>query len=175
MVFYRSYFLIRIYFSIFLLIDSFVYLKIKFVYIFLYSSYFNLRNIWKKKKHQHSRVFARLIGAPQRKGLVIKLTIITPKKPNSALRHVVKMNIYKTSRHAFARLPGIGNLPTKYNRVLARGGRANDLPTVRLSLIRGVYDFAGLFGKKRRRSLYGTIRPEGLVTHVRRRYRHLRG
>lgn len=113
-------------------------------------------------------------NAPQRKGLVVKLTIITPKKPNSALRHVAKINIYKTVRHAFARLPGIGSLPSKYNRVLARGGRANDLPTVKLTLIRGVYDFQGLFGKKRRRSLYGTIRLEGTVRHVRRRYRHLR-
>lgn len=141
----------------------------------MYSPRFSLRNRWRTAKERFTRVSARLVGAPQRKGLVLKLAIITPKKPNSALRHVAKMTVYKTARHAFARLPGIGSLPSKYNRVLARGGRANDLPTVRLTLIRGVYDFAGLFGKKKRRSIYGTARLEGAIKHVRRRYRHLKG
>lgn len=103
-----------------------------------------------------SRLVYRLQNAPQIKGLVIRLVIITPKKPNSAIRHVAKLSLYKTGRRLFARVPGIGSLPTKYNRVLARGGRANDLPTVRFTLIRNVYDFAGLFGKKKRRSIYGT-------------------
>lgn len=98
---------------------------------------------------------------------------MTPKKPNSAIRHVAKLSLYKTNRFLLTRVPGIGNLPTKYNRVLARGGRANDLPTVRCTLIRNVYDFAGLFGKKKRRSLYGTSRPENYTKHIRRRFRRL--
>ena len=82
-------------------------------------------------------------------------------------------NLTKTGRRGLCRIPGIGSLPTKFNRVLVRGGRANDLPTVRLTLIRGVFDFSGLYQKKRRRSLYGAPRPESLITHRRRRYRHL--
>jgi ribosomal protein S12 len=62
----------------------------------------------------------------------------------------------------------------KFNRVLIEGGRANDLPTVRYTAIRGVLDFAGLFLiKKKRRSIYGARRPDGYSTHVRRKFRHL--
>lgn len=120
-----------------------------------------------------SRVFNRLCGAPHRKGTVSPLAIMTPKKPNSAIRNVAKLIITKNSRRAIARIPGIGNLPTKFNRVLFRGGRANDLPTVRLTLVRGVYDFSPLFLKKRKRSKYGAPRPESKVKHVRRKFRHL--
>ena len=55
---------------------------------------------------------------------------MTPKKPNSAIRNVAKLIAVKSGRRTIARVPGIGNLPTKFNRVLFRGGRANDLPTV---------------------------------------------
>ena len=134
---------------------------------------FYLRNLLKKKYRIRSRVFNRLYGAPQRKGVILRVVLMTPKKPNSAIRHVARLSIYKTGRRALGRIPGIGSSPTKFNRVLCRGGRANDLPTVRLTLIRGVYDFSGLYSKKKRRSIYGAPRPESLITHRRRRYRHL--
>lgn len=135
---------------------------------------FNCRNNLNRfYKNIKSLVFKRLAGGPQRKGLVKKLAIITPKKPNSALRHVAKVSLYKNGRQVFARVPGIGSLPSKFNRVLVRGGRANDLPTVRLTAIRGVYDFVGLLSKKKRRSIYGTPRPETKIKHIRRRFRHL--
>nr|QTT61072.1 ribosomal protein S12 [Euplotes vannus] len=134
---------------------------------------FYLRQILKKRFRCRSRVFNRLYGAPQRKAVVLRVVLMTPKKPNSAIRHVARVSIYKTGRRALCRIPGIGSSPTKFNRVLCRGGRANDLPTVRLTLIRGVYDFSGLYNKKRRRSVYGAPRPESIITHRRRRYRHL--
>ena len=61
----------------------------------------------------------------------------------------------------------------KFNRVLIRGGRANDLPGVSYSLVRGVYDFPALYGKKKSRSFYGVARPErpGVRRHVRRKLR----
>lgn len=136
-------------------------------------NYFYLRNAIKSRFRRRSRVFNRLYGAPQRKGVILRVVLMTPKKPNSAIRHVAKVSIYKTGRRGLCRIPGVGSLPTKFNRVLFRGGRANDLPTVRLTLIRGVFDFSGLYTKKRRRSLYGAPRPESAITHRRRRYRHL--
>nr|YP_011027858.1 ribosomal protein S12 [Euplotes cristatus]UPM52068.1 ribosomal protein S12 [Euplotes cristatus] len=136
-------------------------------------NYFYLRNLLKSYYRHRSRVFNRLYGAPQRKGVILRVVLMTPKKPNSAIRHVAKVSIYKTGRRGLCRIPGVGSLPTKFNRVLFRGGRANDLPTVRLTLIRGVFDFSGLYTKKRRRSLYGAPRPESSITHRRRRYRHL--
>ena len=137
------------------------------------SNNFYLRNSLKVRPKIKSRVFNRLYGAPQRKGTVLKIALMTPKKPNSAIRHVAKITVYKTGRRALCRIPGIGSSPTKFNRVLCRGGRANDLPTVRLTLIRNVFDFSGLYTKKKRRSIYGAPRPESMITHRRRRYRHL--
>jgi small subunit ribosomal protein S12 len=125
------------------------------------------------RKVRRSRVRLRLAGGPQRKGTVTRLAIMTPKKPNSAIRNIAKIVAVKHGRRVIARIPGIGNLPTKFNRVLFRGGRANDLPTVRLTLIRGVFDFSPLFLKKRKRSKYGAPRPESQVKHIRRKFRHL--
>lgn len=134
---------------------------------------FTFRQIYNKRPKIKSPVFNRLYGAPQRKGTVLRIVLMTPKKPNSAIRHVAKITIYKTGRRALCRIPGIGSSPAKFNRVLCRGGRANDLPTVRLTLIRNVFDFSGLYLKKKRRSIYGAPRPESMITHRRRRFRHL--
>lgn len=98
---------------------------------------------------------------------------MTPKKPNSAIRHVAKVNMYKTKKKLIGRVPGAGLLPNKYCRVLVEGGRANDLPTVRYTIIRGVFDFVGLYGRKKRRSIYGASRPEGYTEHIRRRFRRI--
>ena len=138
-----------------------------------YLIYFILK--LKRKNKSISRVFNKLNGAPQRKGLVIRIVLRTPKKPNSALRHLAKTVIYKNSKLVFGRIPGIGSIPTKYNRVLVEGGRANDIPTVRLTLVRNVYDFSGLYNKKKRRSVYGTPRLENYTAHVRRKYRKILG
>lgn len=54
---------------------------------------------------------------------------------------------------------------------MVNGGRANDLPGIGYTLIRGVMDFVPMTGKKRRRSVYGTRRPDGLSKHIRRSIR----
>ena len=96
---------------------------------------------------------------------------MSPKKPNSAVRHVAKVALTNTLR-VTARLPGIGYLCAKYNRVLVEGGRANDLPGVGYTLVRGVYDFAPVISKKKRRSVYGVSRPDGLTKYVRKSMRN---
>lgn len=88
------------------------------------------------------------------------------------MRHVAKVALTNKLR-LISRLPGQGYLCAKFNRVLVRGGRANDLPGVRSTLVRGVYDFPGLFLKKKRRSIYGTSRPDGYTKHVKRSLRKL--
>lgn len=77
---------------------------------------------------------------PQKKGVVSKLRIVTPKKPNSARRKVARIklsNKYMIS----ARIIGQGHNLQSYSHVLIRGGRANDLPGVRYTIIKGVLDF----------------------------------
>lgn len=107
---------------------------------------------------------------PQVKGIVTKVTTMSPKKPNSAVRHIAKVSLTSSIR-VTARIPGIGYICSKYNRVLVTGGRANDLPGVGYTLIRGVYDFSPVIFKKKRRSVYGTSRPDGYTQHVRRSLR----
>lgn len=106
------------------------------------------------------------------KGIVYKLTVMSPKKPNSAIRHIAKVNL-NNSKRVTIRLMGSGVWCIKYNRVLVRGGRANDLPGVGYTGVRGVYDFAQLVHKRYRRSIYGTSRPENYTKHIRRCFRHL--
>jgi small subunit ribosomal protein S12 len=107
---------------------------------------------------------------PQVKGIVTRVVTMSPKKPNSAIRHVAKVDLTNGLR-VTARLPGRGYLCAKYNRVLVRGGRANDLPGVGYSAIRGAYDFSPVVGKKKRRSIYGVSRPSGFSKHIRRSLR----
>lgn len=107
-----------------------------------------------------------------KKGAVRRIKTMTPKKPNSAVRNIAKVKLVNKIKIT-TRLVGIGYLCVRFNRVLARGGRANDLPGVPYTLVRGVYDFAALFSKKRKRSKYGASRIEGSYKHVRRCFRKL--
>ena len=106
----------------------------------------------------------------QVKGIVSKVTTMSPKKPNSASRHIAKVKL-TNDYNVTARVPGIGYVCSKYYRVLVNGGRANDLPGVGYSLVRGVYDFSPVIFKRKRRSVYGTSRPDGFTKHVRRCFR----
>ena len=120
------------------------------------------------KKHA-SRTPA-LQARPQVKGIVTRVTTMSPKKPNSAVRHVAKVALTNGLR-VTARIPGVGYICSKYNRVLVTGGRANDLPGVGYTLIRGVYDFSPVIFKKKRRSVYGVSRPEGYTQYVKKSLR----
>jgi small subunit ribosomal protein S12 len=123
-----------------------------------------------KRKKPNLHRTPRLYGCPAARGLIIRVCIMNPKKPNSAMRHVAKVKLYRKPR-VTARIPGIGFGVAKFNRVLVRGGRANDLPGVSYSLVRGVYDFPSLYGKKKSRSFYGVSRPETGITYIRRKLR----
>jgi small subunit ribosomal protein S12 len=105
--------------------------------------------------------------------MVTKVVSMSPKKPNSAMRHVAKVKL-TNELNVTAKLTGVGYVCAKYNRVLVHGGRANDLPGVGYSLVRGVFDLSPILSKKKRRSVYGTERPESHTTHTRRCFRALK-
>ena len=92
---------------------------------------------------------------PQCKGVCVKIFTRTPKKPNSALRKVVKLKL-TNGRKVEAYIPGEGHNLQEYSVVLMRGGRVPDLPGVKYHLIRGKYDFQGVKVRKNARSRYGT-------------------
>ena len=138
-------------------------------------SYFRVRKFKKPGKRYTKPSFGRapiLKKNPQAKGIVIKVVTVSPKKPNSAIRHVAKINLMNSLKLT-SRLPGKGYLCAKYNRVLVEGGRANDLPGVGYTSIRGVYDFSPVVGKVKRRSVYGVSRPGGFTSFIRRSLRRV--
>lgn len=93
-------------------------------------------------------------GSPQKRGVCIKVTTITPKKPNSALRKIARVRL--TNRmEVTAYIPGIGHNLQEHAIVTIRGGRVKDLPGVRYHIVRGSLDAAGVQNRKQGRSLYG--------------------
>jgi len=88
--------------------------------------------------------------------------IRTPKKPNSALRKIVKLKL-SNKKLVYAYIPGEGHKLQEYSTVLMRGGRVKDLPGIKYHLIRGKLDFAGLAGRKTSRSKYGTKKTKKYV------------
>jgi small subunit ribosomal protein S12 len=93
---------------------------------------------------------------PQKKGICKKLVVRTPKKPNSALRKLVKLSLFSNKKLVYAYIPGEGHTLQQYSTVLMRGGRVKDLPGVKYHLVRGKLDLLGLKNRKTSRSKYGT-------------------
>jgi len=125
------------------------------------------RLLLKKKAHHTAPA---LKQCPQVKGVVKRPRIVTPRKPNSARRPVAKV-ILSNGKRVTSHLPGVGHNIRPHSSVLVRGGGARDLPGVGYTCIRGVYDFAGLHHKKRKRSRFGVKKPIIGVKKLRRKYR----
>lgn len=111
-----------------------------------------------------------LYDRPQIKGVVIKLRITTPRKPNSARRPVAKI-LLSNKKQRVAHIPGKGHSLRKHSEVLISGVGARDLPGVHFSCIRGKYDLTPVYGKIRRRSIYGLKKPDVLKKKLRRKFR----
>jgi len=100
-----------------------------------------------------------LESCPQRRGVCMQVMTRTPKKPNSALRKVARVRL-SNGREITAYIPGEGHNLQEHSIVLVRGGRVRDLPGVRYHIVRGTRDAAGVDGRKRGRSKYGTKAPK---------------
>ena len=110
----------------------------------------------KKRKNKLKRIKTpALEGCPQKRGICMKLVLRAPKKPNSALRKLVKLKL-SNKKKVYAYIPGEGHSLQQYSTVLMRGGRVQDLPGVKYRLIRGKLDLRGLQKRKTSRSKYGT-------------------
>ncbi|MCY4414628.1 MAG: 30S ribosomal protein S12 [Alphaproteobacteria bacterium] len=95
-----------------------------------------------------------LKGCPQRRGVCLRVTVTTPKKPNSALRKIARVRL-TSGVDVTAYIPGIGHNLQEHSVVLVRAGRVKDLPGVRYRVIRGVLDAKGVANRKQGRSKYG--------------------
>src|ERR1700759_4826242 len=119
-----------------------------------------LRQLSFKERIQKRRrcKVAALLGAPMKKGVVVKMAITTPRKPNSAKRKYAKVRVISSKKVIHAHIPGLG--PTfiqEYSIVMVEGGNPPDVPGVNYSLLRGLCDFdqPEIFGKRKKKYKFG--------------------
>src|SRR5688500_17223000 len=93
--------------------------------------------------------------APFKRGVCVKVTTKTPKKPNSALRKVARVRL-GNGQEVWAYIGGEGHNLQEHAVVLVRGGRVPDLPGVRYHIVRGALDLQGVANRKQSRSKYGS-------------------
>jgi small subunit ribosomal protein S12 len=77
--------------------------------------------------------------SPFKRGVVLAVRTMTPKKPNSALRKVARVRL-SNKQEVTAYIPGEGHELAEHSIVLVRSGRVKDLPGVRYQVVRGKYD-----------------------------------
>lgn len=95
--------------------------------------------------------------APFKRGVCVKVTTKTPKKPNSALRKVARVRL-TNGYEVWAYIGGEGHNLQEHAVVTLRGGRVPDLPGVRYHVVRGSLDLQGVANRKKGRSKYGAKR-----------------
>jgi small subunit ribosomal protein S12 len=99
------------------------------------------------------------LSCPQKRGVCTKVTTMTPKKPNSALRKVARVRL--TNGHEVnAYIGGEGHTLQEHSVVLIKGGRVKDLPGVRYHVVRGNLDTQGVDKRRQGRSKYGAKKPK---------------
>ena len=96
---------------------------------------------------------------PYKRGVCLKVSTTTPKKPNSALRKIARVRL-TNGMEVTAYIPGIGHNLQEHSIVMIRGGRVKDLPGVRYHIVRGVLDASGVSDRRRGRSKYGAKKPK---------------
>lgn len=93
--------------------------------------------------------------SPMKRGVVLLVKTVPPKKPHSALRKVARVRL-SNKREITAYIPGEGHELAEHSIVLVRGGGVKDLPGVKYHIVRGTLDTTGVGGRKKGRSKYGT-------------------
>ncbi len=91
---------------------------------------------------------------PFKRGVVLLVKTMAPKKPNSALRKVARVRL-SNKQEVTAYIPGEGHDLAEHSVVLVRGGRVKDLPGVKYHIVRGKYDTGGVENRRQGRSRYG--------------------
>lgn len=110
----------------------------------------------RRSKLIKNRSGIKLFQNPQKKAICLKVFTMDPKKPNSANRRVTKVKFFKKGDFfTTIKIPGEKHNLQQHSTILTQGGRSRDLIGVHLKAIRGKLDLAGVFNRKRARSLYG--------------------
>jgi small subunit ribosomal protein S12 len=96
--------------------------------------------------------------SPFKRGVCVKVTTKTPKKPNSAIRKIARVRL-TNGMEVTAYIPGEGHNLQEHSVVLLRGGRVKDVG-LRYTIVRGVLDTQGVEKRRQARSLYGAKKPK---------------
>jgi small subunit ribosomal protein S12 len=100
----------------------------------------------------------RFFPSPFKRGVCIKVTTKTPKKPNSAIRKIARVRL-TNGMEVTAYIPGEGHNLQEHSVVLLRGGRVKDVG-LRYTVVRGVLDAGGVEKRRKGRSQYGNKKPK---------------
>jgi len=98
--------------------------------------------------------------SPFKRGVVLSVRTMTPRKPNSALRKVARVRL-SNKQELTAYIPGEGHELAEHSIVLVRGGKVKDLAGVKYHVVRGKYDTTGIVGRQTSRSRYGAKKGGG--------------
>lgn len=97
-------------------------------------------------------------NGPHRKGVIYKIAVMSPRKPNSARRTFAKVRFLFNDKRVFAKIPGIGeHFLQTHSIVFVRGHGPKDSPGINYHLVRGLCDFIKIepYGRRNRRSKFG--------------------
>lgn len=127
---------------------------------------------WRKQKAYKSKAPALQFGinklnsnkkvekpAPFKRWVCLKVSVMGPKKPNSAQRKFAKVRLSNWAE-VLAYIPWESHTLQEHSVVLVRGWRVKDLPWVRYHIVRGKYDANSVDKRRQSRSLYGAKRPK---------------
>jgi len=100
----------------------------------------------------------RFYPSPFKRGVCVKVTTKTPKKPNSAIRKIARVRL-TNGMEVTAYIPGEGHNLQEHSSVLLRGGKVKDVG-IRYTIVRGMLDAQGVEKRRKERSAYGTKKPK---------------
>ena len=97
-------------------------------------------------------------NSPFKRGVCTRVTTITPRKPNSAIRKIARVRL-TNGQEITAYIPGMKHTIQEHSVVMVRGGRVKDIG-VNYTVVRGRFDAAGVADRATARSRYGVKRPK---------------
>ncbi len=122
---------------------------------------------WRKNKKKKSTAPALLLTtnklrhnkksynpAPFKRWVCLKVSVMGPKKPNSAQRKFAKVRL-SNGIEVQAYIPWEKHTLQEHSVVLVRGWRVKDLPWVKYHIVRGKFDANAVEWRKQSRSKYG--------------------
>jgi small subunit ribosomal protein S12 len=96
--------------------------------------------------------------SPFKRGVCTKVTTVTPRKPNSAIRKIARVRL-TNGMEITAYIPGEGHNLQEHSVVIVRAGRVKDI-NVRYTVVRGRLDAAAVDKRRVSRSRYGVKKPK---------------